>query len=87
VSETVYRFEATPTPGVYRPFHRATETRVPGEVIVKPNAQGQPDRFTFVRDIPPPKGKRKHTIIELRAATVAELSEKLDKMFTTGEIT
>ena len=84
---TVYRFQSTATPGRYVPIHRETETRVPGEVAVKPDAVGDPERFTYVRDIPPPKGKRKHNVTQLKAGTVAELSEKIERMFSTGEIT
>lgn len=84
---TTYRFtESEHEPGRYIPFHRAAETRVPGDVRIT-GAKGALDRFTYTRDTPPPKGKRKHTIVTIKAATVAELSAKLVKLFEDGEIT
>jgi hypothetical protein len=80
MSETVYRFIPSNIPGQWAVFHRATGTRVPGLVTVKPDAVGDPRRFCYQRPVALPSDK-KPKLFTISAGSVAELSDRLDKFF------
>ena len=84
MTETKYKFLPSMTPGLYAVFHRETDTRVPG--IVSPGTHEGKRRLTYDRELPPEKKGGRHKHISFTAASVAEMSEKVERYFATGEV-
>lgn len=88
---TKYRFLPSNIPGIWAVFDRQSNTRVPGFVKMKAEAVGDAGRFVYTREIPngKPAGRAgaKPLLHTVSAATVAELSDAIDRYFTNGETT
>lgn len=83
MSDTKYRFLPSNIPGCWGVYERATETRMPGFVTMKPDAKDDPERLRYERRSEGTVGKDKGAVAVIHAPTVGELSEKLDQYFNS----